>query len=192
MTQDRMNEKQTLILKAARNLIAENGFHGSPASQIAEQAGVGVGTIYRYFENKDNLVHEVHKEIEIRLEKEVFQDDDSLPVRERFIRIYTRLIHYLIQHPNDCKFLEQFYNSPYGIKKRREEAVKSSKYDTLKKLFDYAKSQQIVKDIHEDILFGLCFGPISFLVKDHFRGFFELNEENIQMIVESLWNSIRI
>ncbi len=192
MAQDRMNEKQAMILKAARNLIAENGFHGSPASQIAEHAGVGVGTIYRYFDNKDNLVHEVHKEIEIRLEKEVFQDDDSLPVRERFLRIHTKLIHYLIQHPNDCKFLEQFYNSPYGIKKRREEAVKSSKYDTLKKLFDYAKSQQIVKNIHEDILFGLCFGPISFLVKDHFRGFFELNEEHIQMIVESLWNSIRI
>jgi len=191
MTQDIMNNKQASILEAARDLIAENGFHASPASQIAEKAGVGVGTMYRYFENKDNLVHEVHKEIETRLEKAIFQEDDSLPVRERFIRTYTRLFNYLIQHPSDYKFLEQFYNSPYGIKKRREEAVKSTKYDSLKNLFNYAKSQQIIKDMNDDMLFGLCFGPISFLLKDHLRGFFELNKENIQMIVECLWDSIK-
>lgn len=191
MTENKINKKQTAILKAACDLIAENGFHASPASEIAERAGVGVGTIYRYFANKDNLVHEVHKEIEIRLEREVFQDDDSLPVRERFLRIFTKLIYYLIQHPNDYKFLEQFYNSPYGIKKRREEAVKSSKDDSLKKLFDYAKSQQIIKNIHDDMLFGLCVGPISFLLKDHHIGFFVLNKEDIQIIVESLWDSIK-
>jgi AcrR family transcriptional regulator len=191
MTQDRMNKKQASILEAARDLIAENGFHASPAAQIAEKAGVGVGTMYRYFENKDALVYEVHKEIEFRLHSQVFQDDDSLPVRERFIRIYTRLFNYLIQHPNDYKFLEQFYNSPYGIKKRREEPLGNTKYDLLKKLFVYAKSQQIIKDIHEDILFGLCFGPISFLLKDHLRGFFDLNEDSIQMIVEALWDAIK-
>jgi len=37
---------------AALELIAEHGFHGVPAASIADQAGVGVGTIYRYFENK--------------------------------------------------------------------------------------------------------------------------------------------
>ncbi|MBQ4491867.1 MAG: helix-turn-helix transcriptional regulator, partial [Deltaproteobacteria bacterium] len=52
-------DRRTSILEAALGLIAERGFHGTPAALIAERAGVGVGTIYRYFRDKDELIHAV-------------------------------------------------------------------------------------------------------------------------------------
>ncbi|MFZ2950245.1 MAG: helix-turn-helix domain-containing protein, partial [Desulfuromonadaceae bacterium] len=57
-------EKRDEIVRAALELIAENGFHGAPMAMIAEKAGVGAGTIYRYFENKDVLINELYRGLE--------------------------------------------------------------------------------------------------------------------------------
>jgi putative nucleotidyltransferase with HDIG domain len=54
-----MQEKKDAILKATLNLILQYGFHGTPISKIAKEADVGVGTIYRYFENKEILITEL-------------------------------------------------------------------------------------------------------------------------------------
>ncbi|HQM90514.1 MAG TPA: helix-turn-helix domain-containing protein, partial [Syntrophales bacterium] len=50
------SDKRDEILRAALELIAEHGFHGAPMAMVAERAGVGAGTIYRYFEGKDALI----------------------------------------------------------------------------------------------------------------------------------------
>jgi len=50
-------DKRDDIVRAALELIAENGFHGAPMAMIADKAGVGAGTIYRYFENKEVLIN---------------------------------------------------------------------------------------------------------------------------------------
>jgi AcrR family transcriptional regulator len=56
--------KRQKIIKSALGLIAKRGFHGVPMSMIAKRAGVGAGTIYRYFESRDHLVREVFVEVE--------------------------------------------------------------------------------------------------------------------------------
>ena len=58
---ENMDDKRSRILKAALEVIAENGFHNSPTSFIAKRAGVSVGLIYRYFENKEQLIEEVYR-----------------------------------------------------------------------------------------------------------------------------------
>lgn len=44
------------ILEAAEALIAERGLHGAALAQIAERAGVAVGTLYNYFTDRDAMV----------------------------------------------------------------------------------------------------------------------------------------
>ena len=44
------------ILEAAEDLIAAKGLSGAPLLQIAKRAGVAVGTLYNYFEDRDALV----------------------------------------------------------------------------------------------------------------------------------------
>ena len=50
------SEKYHLILDAAITVFAKNGFFQSTVSQIAREAGVADGTIYLYFENKDDIL----------------------------------------------------------------------------------------------------------------------------------------
>ena len=60
-------DKKRAALKAALELISEQGFQGAPMSQIASRAGIGVGTIYRYFANKDDMINALYLDIKTRI-----------------------------------------------------------------------------------------------------------------------------
>jgi AcrR family transcriptional regulator len=44
------------IIEAAANVFAEKGFHRTTTKEIAEAAGVSEGTIYNYFQSKEDLL----------------------------------------------------------------------------------------------------------------------------------------
>ena len=48
-------EKKRRLLLAALDVFAEQGFHASTIDQVAERAGVGKGTVYLYFQSKQDL-----------------------------------------------------------------------------------------------------------------------------------------
>ncbi|WP_010099062.1 TetR/AcrR family transcriptional regulator [Ornithinibacillus scapharcae] len=54
--------KYNLIIEAAVDVIAENGYHASQVSKIAKKAGVADGTIYLYFKNKEDILVSVFEE----------------------------------------------------------------------------------------------------------------------------------
>ncbi len=48
--------RQQQILEAAIDCVRRSGFHGASMAEIAQAAGLSVGQIYRYFENKEAIV----------------------------------------------------------------------------------------------------------------------------------------
>lgn len=48
-------DRQNRIVEAAARKFAEKGFSGASVSDIAQSAGVGKGTVYSYFESKEDL-----------------------------------------------------------------------------------------------------------------------------------------
>lgn len=53
---DKSSDKRHRILDAALKVFAERGFYNAKVAEVARQAGVADGTIYLYFENKDDLL----------------------------------------------------------------------------------------------------------------------------------------
>jgi TetR/AcrR family transcriptional regulator, fatty acid metabolism regulator protein len=51
-----VGDKRERILRAAVRVFAKKGFHATRVSEIAKAAGVADGTIYLYFESKDELL----------------------------------------------------------------------------------------------------------------------------------------
>ncbi|HEK9098930.1 TetR/AcrR family transcriptional regulator [Bacillus pfraonensis] len=54
--QQRSIETRNKLLKSARDVFLENGFHKTTISQIIKHAETGYGTAYVYFKNKDELL----------------------------------------------------------------------------------------------------------------------------------------
>lgn len=52
-------EKRPLILRAATEVFAEDGFNSVTVAAIADRAGIGKGTVYEYFSSKDELLFAV-------------------------------------------------------------------------------------------------------------------------------------
>jgi len=57
MARTRTQAKRSAILRAATDVFARKGFHGVRTDEIAREAGVGKGTLYRYFPTKDDLYY---------------------------------------------------------------------------------------------------------------------------------------
>ena len=190
------SDKRADILQAALELIVERGFHDAPMSEIAEKAHVAAGTIYRYFENKDVLINELFQEIEDKLMDGLMANYPvKKPIKEQFFYVFGELCRYLLTHSLHFRYMEQFFNSPYGISKRRDKlsgkTTNYRKHDTLAEIFKEGISQQILKDLPVVVLSSLAIGPMLYVIRDHTLGFVVLEESLIRQITEACWDAIK-
>ncbi|MEM7336092.1 MAG: TetR/AcrR family transcriptional regulator [Chloroflexota bacterium] len=58
-----MSDKQTQLIEAAIDLFAKEGFWNTPTSKIAKHAGVATGTLFNYFESKNDLIDAVYLQL---------------------------------------------------------------------------------------------------------------------------------
>ncbi|MEI8356582.1 MAG: TetR/AcrR family transcriptional regulator [Deltaproteobacteria bacterium] len=188
-----ITNKRDKVVQTALELIAEHGFHAAPMSMVANRSGVAVGTIYRYFENKDVLINEIYREVEAKLYHVLLEGyATENPFRERFLHLGTALLRYFIENPLDFRYLEQFHNSPYGVTFRRGKILgKKEGGNVFRDLFEDGVSQQIIKDLPLLILFALAFGPLLDVARDHILGFITLDDLLITRTIEACWDGIR-
>lgn len=77
----RKGPKYDQIIEAAVRVIAANGFHNAQVSKIAKEAGVADGTIYLYFNNKEDILISLFQEkmsIFVEKTKKKMSEQDTL------------------------------------------------------------------------------------------------------------------
>lgn len=119
-------EKYQAILLAAMRLFAEQGLHAVTIAQVAAEAKVGIGTIYKHFKDKQDMVRQIWIEQKKHESAYVFQDYDpaSGTVRERFDFLWRRVILYFLEHPVEYRFSYHFAASPVLTREVHEVAMK--------------------------------------------------------------------
>ena len=187
-------EKRGKIVQAALALIAEHGFHGAPVATIAARARVGAGTIYRHFENKDELIAALYRELEGQIHAAILKGyAPEEPVRGRFLHLGSALLRYFIENPLDFRYLEQFHNSPYGVVFRRNKFLgENHGNDIFRELFQEGVSRKVLKDLPLVILFALAFGPLLAAARDNILGLVCLDDKLITRTIAACWDAIRI
>lgn len=187
-------DKRKDILRAALELIVEQGFHGAPMGAIAERAGVGIGTIYRYFKNRDELISILYKDIRERLKEFLIEGYPfTHSIRERFFHLTRRMILYYKNNPLECCYTEQFLNSPYRMSDRKEKIVNIiGDYDFIRSLFEEGKKHQVIINVPISMCFILSFTPIASILRDHYHGFVTMEDTMSETIVNMCWDCIKI
>jgi len=96
MSKRKNNEKYYRIIVAATKIFAKKGFYQSKISEIAKEAKVADGTIYIYFENKDDILislfEEQMKAVIDNMEIQISGIDDPAKRLERFASTHLDLI----------------------------------------------------------------------------------------------------
>lgn len=77
-------EKRRTIALASKGLLLEHGIKNITISKIAESAGVGKGTVYEYFRNKEDIVFEIISVFIAEHEKRLYElIDDTMSTKEK-------------------------------------------------------------------------------------------------------------
>ena len=79
-----MDNKRQLIFDATEKIISTKGLQGLSMQQIANEAGVAAGTIYRYFKDKDELISELRKNVLRVVAEHILKDSRVGTLEQRF------------------------------------------------------------------------------------------------------------
>ncbi|WP_284138980.1 TetR/AcrR family transcriptional regulator [Virgibacillus sp. LDC-1] len=171
-----MTKKQSQIVEAAIELIAEKGYYNTSTSEIARRAGVAEGTIFRHYETKkDLLVAIVTPAIANfsapffaeKFVKEVFDEsyqsfEDLLYafIRNRFefaqsnVPILKILLQELAFHPE----IQTTYKQVFG----------TTVYPAMDHAFTYYKEKGEIGDLPTDVLIRMIVPTIIGFMIDRF------------------------
>ena len=97
-------EKRQAILDAATNLIAEQGLSVSTA-KIAKLANVSEGTIFTYFQNKDELINQLYLSLKQQLRSALILPEQSVELREQVQGAWRAYISWGLSNPHGQQVL---------------------------------------------------------------------------------------
>ncbi len=121
MARPKSEDKRNAILDAATRLFAERGLTAAPTSEISKQAGVAEGTLFTYFETKDDLINALYREIKLELADAMMSDfPRKKNVRTKLQHVWDRYVNWGIAHPRQRKALAQLQVSEALTKESRK------------------------------------------------------------------------
>jgi len=120
-------EKREAILEAAIQTFASKGFHAARISDVAELAGIGKGTVYLYFENKEDLLVSILQQYldeALAFADELSEQD--VGARQGIEEFFERGIQRIAENPAFFALIEQrtFLTDP-ELQRRGEEFFRS-------------------------------------------------------------------
>lgn len=164
-------EKTRKILDTALRLFVEFGFHGTPTSKIAQEAGVANGTLFNKFATKEELIVALYIDIKTRMHKYVTQNStQESTLKETLKGQYLASLYWALENKDEFIFVQQFKSSPFHVlitEQQIEESIKPF-CDMLQQGID----AKILKPLPLDYLFTLIsshtFGLNEYLLNNQF------------------------
>jgi TetR/AcrR family transcriptional repressor of multidrug resistance operon len=182
--------KKEDIFKTTLALIASQGLHATPMSQIAKESGAAVGTIYHHFKSKEELVQMLYAEIHKELE-EIAQSDevDVKNYKIEFTALFLRVFKFLIQNPPKFYFLQQYENSPFGSP---EGALKAHvEYPLKPDFFRLGREHKLIKQTSLSLITNIFYSNITNLVRLYFSENIALDKEILQLVIDGCWGMLK-
>ncbi|NRD77598.1 TetR/AcrR family transcriptional regulator [Bacillus sp. BRMEA1] len=101
-------DRRKMIIEAAAKSFSLFGYKATTMDQVAKLAGVGKGTIYTFFKNKEELFAEIVTSLvqEMKAEAEAVIQPD-LPFTENVHRALYRLLGFRSQHQLMIKLIQE-------------------------------------------------------------------------------------
>ena len=183
-------DKREAIMAAALELFVERGFYGTAVPEIADRAGVGAGTIYRYFESKEALVNELYREQKL-LFGQVALDEfpTTAPTREQFRVLWMRMARFAIDHPSSFVFLELHHHARYLDAASR--AVEHRMTAVFSQVVIGAQARGELKPGDPRVLMGLVMGGFIGVIRGCVDDDRPLGEADWKLAEQCMWEAIR-
>ena len=183
-------DKRTAILDAALDLFVERGYYGTPVPLVAGRAGVGAGTIYRYFKSKEDLVNTLYRQVKQSLANFVLAGvKQDVPAREIFRQLWFRLADFARKYPKGFAFLELHHHGSYLDDESR--AIEARILDLTRAFIMRLQVEKVVKPLAPMTLMIIVYWSFIGLSRCAQEGRIDLSDEVLAQTEQCVWEAIR-
>ncbi|WP_044555555.1 TetR/AcrR family transcriptional regulator [Shewanella piezotolerans] len=184
-----MSNKRDLILRASEAIIASGGIQGLSMQQVANEAGVAAGTIYRYFKDKNELILELRKDVLAQVAAHILEDHHLGTLEERFKRIWMKM-HNFGKQPSPANLsYEQYAHLP----ETNTDEIRNTEFKLfapLQQLFEEGKAEGLLQPLHSRALYALSMEPAMTLARSIRRGLVHYEAHEIKLACDLCWKTI--
>lgn len=178
------------IFAATLQLVKEEGLSGITMNMIAKKAGFATGTVYTYFENKEELIVKLFDKCLHNYMHDYFTGfDPAAPFKVAFHTIWMNLFRYSTEQFNDLIFIEQCFHSPF-ISEETRKATKD-KFLPWRELIERGKKEKLIKQIDSTWLMIFVRGSVRELVKHCAYNQVKITKEFRETMFEMCWDGIK-
>ncbi len=179
--------KREQIIRAALQVFAEHGLHGTPVPPIADKAGVGVGTLYRYFDGKEALINAAFCDAKQRLQDHLLTDLDLLdPSRALFDTLWARLTSFARNEPETFQFLEMQDHHSYLTPESRSQ--EQALLIPLGMMVIIGQRNGLLSDrLKPDLAIALFWGAFVGIFKAERLNYLTLTDDDLKRARDACW-----
>ena len=145
------------------SLVNKGGIQGASMAKVAKMAKVSSGTIYLYFNNKQDLVNRLYLDLRESFAKHAFNGYDvDYCIKDSFEKIWFNMTDFKLNQKEKASFLSQCDNTPMVDEQTRQEGLKH--LAPLFELWDKGKQEGILKQMSPYLMYAFTIYPIAFLI----------------------------
>jgi AcrR family transcriptional regulator len=183
------SNKRQLILDAALALFDRRGFDGTTVPEIAREAGVATGTIYRYFKDKQALGNALYRHWRaVWGGLALSPAPASLQAEARFTRLWHRLTLFARSNPAAMRFLELHHHG--GWLDAESHAADATFTERLIQFFDEARTAGAIRPMPPALAAALTLGAAAGLAKFTVQGALAGDAATAGELGDAVWRAI--
>lgn len=190
MARRRDPDKINSIYKATLDIASHSCNGDFTMADVAQKADIAAGTIYLYFENKEDLLNKLY----LHLCKIMFEANyKSISESDNFFSTFRAFWHnhfkFCIENQSVCDYLEKYGNKPF-LTDQTKSGCKSLTPQFIKYL-QTAQTQFLIKNIDPEVILTSLFGSTNSIARYFHRNNIHPTERELEDYFEMAWNSIR-
>ena len=182
-------DKKESILKATLKLTTEIGWVDTSTALIAKEANVGMGTIYRYFQSKEQLFYDLFIQLKEKLNTLVISSFsfEKTPY-ENFENVVRNLLLYYTKNIREFRYLETYSDLTSDIPERIDDTL--IPLEPIANFLSGSDNMLKLKPLPIDVIFGLIYGPLVAVANLVHIKKLVLTDPIISDISRACWDSI--
>jgi TetR/AcrR family fatty acid metabolism transcriptional regulator len=165
---EKKNRKRQAIIDAAIETFANKGFHKTKISDIAKKAGVADGTVYLYFENKDDLLVRSFDELiagKLNELKSMFEKEDTYVTR--LVKFFDYHVKLFTEKPYIARFMSIELRQSTEFYRKFPNYQPIKRYlQFLQEVIDEAKKEGGLRNVDTTALSYIMFGTMDFVLTE--------------------------
>lgn len=196
MVSEEEKGRREAIREAATKIISRQGFFQTRPKEIAEEAGVSVGTIYNYYESKQEILVDIFSE-ELNDRKDFYRElsQSDLPLVDQIKKILERHFSRLSNHKELMRVIIQERFKPGSILGKKLNQSYNEAVMYIEQLIEEAMKKDQIRPCDPRIVASALFGSVESVIaagllrdeKDQEEMFEQAPEE----LAEFFWNGLK-